>query len=186
MNTHVPEKLKSLFQKGKIFAYPTEAVFGLGCDPLNESAVQRLLDLKSRPVEKGLILVADSYERAIPYIDESQLEPSIRKEVINSWPGFVTWLVPKSNLVPDWICGGSELVALRVSAHPVVSDLCKELESVLVSTSANVTGQEAIKNRSELYQVFGDQVEYINGELGGEEKPSQIRHALTGKIIRGN
>ncbi|WP_268408481.1 Sua5/YciO/YrdC/YwlC family protein [Alteromonas sp. a30] len=183
---HDPEKLKSLFQKGKIFAYPTEAVFGLGCDPLNENAVQRLLDLKSRPVEKGLILVADSFGRASSYIDESQLEPSIKKEVLDSWPGFVTWLVPKSKSVPDWICGNSELVALRVSAHPVVSGLCKSLDSVLVSTSANISGQDAIKNRSELYKVFGDQVEYIDGELGGEEKPSQIRHALTGKIIRGN
>ena len=181
-----PEQLKSLFQKGKIFAYPTEAVFGLGCDPLNEKAVQQLLELKLRPVEKGLILVADSYDRAKDYIDESRLEPTILNDILESWPGFVTWLVPRSAIVPDWISGGSELVAVRVSDHPVVKSLCENLESVLVSTSANVSGQEAIKDRNELQTVFGKKVEYIEGELGGEEKPSMIRHALTGKIIRGN
>ncbi len=185
MNPSHPQELKSLFQKGKIFAYPTEAVFGLGCDPLNEQAVDNLLKLKQRPMEKGLIVVADTYERASPFIDEVLILEHV-EDIKASWPGFITWLVPKSKNVPDWITGGSDLIAIRVSAHPVIQSLCGELESALVSTSANITGQEAIKDQKELEDVFGDQVIYIHGELGGAEKPSLIKNALTGQIVRGN
>lgn len=186
MNLSQSQELKSLFQKGKIFAYPTEAVFGLGCDPLNKEAVAQLLKLKQRPMEKGLIVVADSYERASFFINEEEISQEQLKEIKSSWPGFVTWLVPKSEQVPNWITGGSELIAIRVSGHPVIQSLCKAIDSVLVSTSANITGQEAIKDQQNLRSVFEGKVVYIDGELGGADKPSLIKNALTGQIVRGN
>lgn len=178
--------LKSLFSKGCVFAYPTEAVFGLGCDPLNESALNLLLELKQRPVEKGVILVADCWERVSSFVASDQLSDKQMQEVLATWPGFVTWLLPKSDDAPDWITGGSDLIAIRISAHPIVQSLCASIESALVSTSANITGEEAIKNRHQLEQVFKDKVIYIDGELGGADKPSQIRNALSGQIVRGN
>ncbi|UAA38822.1 Sua5/YciO/YrdC/YwlC family protein [Paraneptunicella aestuarii] len=180
------KQLGALFHQGQVFAYPTEAVFGLGCDPLNEQAVNRLLELKQRPVEKGLILVADTWERVADYVDIQQLSESQLKDVLATWPGFITWLLPRSDKAPEWITGGSPLIAIRVSAHPVVQAICASVQSTLVSTSANLTGQDAIKNRQQLEQVFQDKVVYIDGELGGAEKPSQIRNALDGQIIRGN
>lgn len=180
------EELKPLFQQGEVFAYPTEAVFGLGCDPQNQSAVQTLLQLKQRPIAKGLILVADSWERVTEYIDEEALDEDIKQEVLDSWPGFVTWLLPKSEFAPNWITGGSNLIAIRVSAHPVIQTLCRSVSSPFVSTSANISGTDAIKERQKLEQVFKNKVIYIAGELGGADKPSLIRNALTGQIVRGN
>ena len=179
-------KLKHYFLEGKVFAYPTEAVFGLGCDPMNRQALERILQLKQRPMEKGVILVADCWERVTKFVDVKQISETTLADVKISWPGFITWLMPKSSTTPEWISGDSELIAIRVSAHPVIQQLCKTLNSALVSTSANLSGQSAIKDRAILEQVFAKNVLYITGDLGGELNASEIRHALTGKIIRGN
>ncbi len=179
------KKLTSLFNEGRVFAYPTEAVFGLGCDPQNEAAVMSLLNLKQRPIEKGLILVADSWNRVINYIDEAALNEEIKQSVMDSWPGFVTWLLPKSKTAPLWVTGASDFIAIRVSAHPVIQSLCGSISSPLVSTSANISGTDAIKDKEKLHNVFQDRVIYIDGELGGEDKPSPIRNAQTGQMIRG-
>lgn len=179
-------KLKQYFLEGKVFAYPTEAVFGLGCDPMNRKALERILQLKRRPVEKGVILVADCWERVAKFIDVKQISTETLADVKISWPGFITWLMPKSAKTPDWISGDSKLIAIRVSAHPVIQQLCKTLNSPLVSTSANLSGEQAIKERTILEKVFAKNVLYIAGDLGEELNASEIRDALTGKIIRGN
>lgn len=77
-------------QQGEVIAYPTEGVFGVGCDPDNPHAIKKLLELKQRPVEKGLILIAASYEQLLPYIDESQLTDEQLATVKATWPGPVT------------------------------------------------------------------------------------------------
>lgn len=180
------QSLKRYFEQGNVFAYPTEAVFGLGCDPLNSNALESILRLKNRPVEKGVILVADKWDRVEKFIDVEKIPHEVLQSVKDSWPGFITWLMPKSSMTPEWISGDSDLIAVRVSAHPTIQQLCRTIESAMVSTSANVSGEEAIKQRSVLEQVFSQNVVYIAGELGGEAKPSKICEALTGKVIRGN
>ena len=108
--------------RGGVIAYPTEGVWGLGCEPSDEVAVQRLLDLKHREREKGLILVAGNqlqFDWLLEDLPESQ-----RNRLTLSWPGAVTWLVPHRGRVPEWISGQHDTVALRVSAHPVVRNLC--------------------------------------------------------------
>lgn len=180
------ESLLKSFQEGSVFAYPTEAVFGLGCDPLNPDAMEHILQLKQRPVEKGVILVADEWSRVAKFVDAEKIPAGLLGQVLDSWPGFITWLMPKSAAAPDWICGDSELIAIRISAHPVIRQLCQTLKSPLVSTSANISGEAAIQDITKLEQLFAHNVIYIAGELGGESRPSEIRHALTGRIIRGN
>lgn len=81
-----------LLNKENVIAYPTEAVFGVGCDPDSETAVTRLLALKQRPVDKGLILIAASFEQLKPYIDDSILTAAQRKAVFDCWPGPVTFV----------------------------------------------------------------------------------------------
>lgn len=170
---------------GEVIAYPTEAVFGLGCDPDNEAAVLALLAIKQRPVEKGLILIAANFDQLRPYIDETKISSERLEQIFASWPGHVSWVLPASNHAPSWITGKFTTIAVRVSAHPVVQQLCLAFGKPLVSTSANVAGEPAITDYQQLKCTLGKQVAAIvEGPLGGAKQPSQIRDALTGEIFR--
>lgn len=179
--------LLNAFNEGRLLAYPTEAVFGLGCNPLNKNAVQLLLKVKDRPWQKGLILVANSFEQIAPYIDLSSLSAERVEQIKASWPGPVTWLLPKTKLVPDWISGESECIAVRVSAHAGVRHLCQLFNSPLVSTSANKSGQPPIKEAEEIASVFDESYIVIApGKVGDQVNPSEIRHGVSGEIIRAS
>ena len=168
---------------GGIIAYPTEAIWGLGCDPFNESAVDRLLTLKQRPREKGLILIAgdmDQLEWLLYDLTEAQ-----RSRLELSWPGPNTWLVPHHGRVPPWICGEHDTVAVRVSAHPRVRELCAEVGGPIVSTSANVGGANPARFPFQVWRYFGNGVDYLlPGPLGGATSPSMIRDLNSDTIIR--
>lgn len=171
-------------QAGGVIAYPTEAVWGLGCDPFNEKAVRRILDLKRRPVDKGLILVAADMQQLGELL--APLTDQQRQTLAESWPGPVTWLIPDEHaLYPAWIRGQHASVAIRVSAHPVVQALCVAFGGPLVSTSANAAGEAEIKSRSRIEQQFGSSIDCIvDGELGAETRPSQIRDLESGSVLR--
>lgn len=167
---------------GAVIAYPTEAVWGLGCDPWDEEAVERLLMLKGRSVGKGLILVADNI-RQFDFLFEDFPELWLDR-MASTWPGPNTWLVPHRNQLPQWITGVHETVALRVSDHPLVRDLCSVV-GPLVSTSANPQGRPAARTRIRVEQYFRGQLDLIlGGNLGGRKNPSVIRDLATGNVIR--
>lgn len=168
---------------GEVIAYPTEAVWGLGCDPFNAAAVDRLLELKQRPASKGLILIAASLAQVEPWL--AGLDAAQRAAVEASWPGPVTWVVPVDASMPAWIRGDHDSVAVRVSAHAGVQALCRAWGGVLVSTSANLSGQPAITRRDDILAQFGSALGHVlHGELGGDTKPSEIRDALSGTVLR--
>ena len=178
------DTLKGAFQSGRIIAYPTEAVYGLGCDPANQQAVQALLALKQRPQHKGMILVAGDLSQLTHYVDLQRIPSAMKERIFASWPGPVTWLLPKTHQAPEWITGDSDMVAVRVSAHPLVQAMCESLGSAMVSTSANLSGQPPIMQATQITAQFADQVFLVEGELGGSESPSQIRHGISGAVIR--
>lgn len=172
-------------QQGSVIAYPTEAVYGLGCDPDNEAAVLALLAIKQRPVEKGLILVAANYSQLLPYVDDKAIPLEKRYQIFSSWPGHISWVLPASKTAPKWITGQFNTIAVRVSAHPVVQQLCSAYGKPLVSTSANLSGQPAITDKADLERSLGDKLSAIMpGPLGGATQPSQIRDAISGDIVR--
>ncbi|HVV67589.1 MAG TPA: L-threonylcarbamoyladenylate synthase [Gammaproteobacteria bacterium] len=170
-------------QNGGIIAYPTEAVYGLGCDPLNQEAVLRLLVLKKRPVAKGLILIAATWEQLVPYVEPVSTE--VMAKVLSTWPGPFTWLFPVSPKTPDWIRGEHRTVAVRVTAHPIACALCSHFARPMVSTSANITGQAPARDADSVNKMFAMGVEVIvQGEVGGLLQPTEIRDVVTGKILR--
>jgi tRNA threonylcarbamoyl adenosine modification protein (Sua5/YciO/YrdC/YwlC family) len=172
------------FAAGKVFAYPTEAVFGLGCDPLNEAAVYKILSLKQRPVEKGMILIAKSVEQILPFVEFEKVLPQTQQMIHDSWPGPVTWLLPKSSKTPAFISGDSEMVAVRVTAHPLVREMCEAVNSPIVSTSANPASEEPARSTSEVNTYFGESVLLVDGNLGEQKTPSKIIHSKTLETIR--
>ncbi|AJR07012.1 L-threonylcarbamoyladenylate synthase type 1 TsaC [Photobacterium gaetbulicola] len=174
----------ALQQQG-VIAYPTEAVFGVGCDPDSETAVNRLLALKQRPVEKGLILIAANYEQLAPYVDDSGLSEEQRARIFASWPGPVTWVMPTKPGVPRFLTGQFDTIAVRVTDHPLVQQLCLAFGKPLTSTSANLTGQEPGRTVADVEAQLGSQLSAIlEGETGGRDNPSEIRDAITGNVFR--
>ena len=172
-----------VLHQGGILAYPTESVFGLGCDPLDEAAVMRLLRLKQRDAGKGVILIAHSFDQLRDYtgpIPQDRLA-----EVASHWPGPSTWLLPAASWVPDWLTGRHSTLAMRVTAHPLAAALCRRAGMPLVSTSANLSGRPPARTPLQVRLRCGPQVDMVlHGRTGGLAKPTPIRDALTGKRLR--
>lgn len=168
---------------GGVIAYPTEAVYGLGCDPDNESAVGRILELKSRPASAGLILIADRLERFAPYV--RPITSELRERALSVWPGPVTWLFPRAGGVPDWLAGEHDTIALRVTAHAGCRALCKAFGKPIISTSANPRADEPARSADRVAAYFPDQLcGIVEGALGGGDQPSEIRDLASGRILR--
>ena len=195
-------------KKGQLLAYPTESVWGIGCDPFSQQAVMQLLTIKQRPIEKGMIVVTDSTSRLTELLE--CLTAVERQTMLDSWQADSinttarqahTWVLPiPKNLpitIPSWITGAHDSVAVRVIDHPLVKQLCAQMVSVsnpygfVVSTSCNPSGQPPALSLNEAKRYFLDDhlhlnqsVGYLQGETLGYQLPSQIGDALTGEIIR--
>jgi len=176
-------QVAATLHRGGIVACPTEAVWGLSCDPENERAVQQLLALKKRDPSKGLILIAADIAMFAPYLHG--LEPALVEQLRNSWPAAITWLIPNNHTASPWISGGRNTLALRVTAHPVAAALSRAFGGPLVSTSANPQGLPPAKSLMKVKAYFGNTLDACApGSIGRAAKPSEIRNLLTGEVIR--
>lgn len=181
---HQLTKFKTWYQNGEVFAYPTEAVFGLGCDPLNKEAVYKILELKLRPVEKGMILIASDFAQIENYVEFDSLPESSQQKILESWPGPITWLLPKSSETPRWVSGESDMVAVRITKHPLVRQMCDSVNAPMISTSANPAALDPAKSTEQVIEYFGNTIHIVEGELGQQRAPSKIFHSLTMETIR--
>jgi len=167
---------------GGVIAYPTEAVYGLGCDPLNPVAVLDLLALKGRSPAKGLILIAADYDHLRPYVDE--VAAVAMAAVRASWPGPHTWLLPARPTTPVWLTGDHPTLAVRVTAHPLAAALCR-LTGPLVSTSANPAGRQPARDALTVRRYFGADLDaMVCGAVDRSRGPSTIRDAASGRWLR--
>ncbi len=181
-NLRLRPALDCLLQGG-VIACPTEAVWGLSCDPLDEEATWRLLALKNRPVEKGLILVGSDIEQFTGLLEGTP--EAQRRKLELSWPGPNTWLVPHHERIPPWVHGDHDTVAIRVTDHPLRAALCRAWGGPLVSTSANPAGRRAPVNAFQVMRYFRDRLDYLlPGEVGGAGRPSVIRDLATDRVLR--
>ena len=172
------EKVLRALKQGEIIAYPTEGVWGLGCDPKNNKAILKLLSLKGRSSKKGLILIGAKPEHFYDYVDFDLY----KERLLQKWPGAHTWVVP-SKTQNSLLTGETKNIALRMSSHPKIIQLCNEFNGALVSTSANKEGEPTLLTLGSIKKQFPS-VEPLKGDLGGMTKPSGIQDLLTGRIIR--
>lgn len=171
-----------VLEEGGVIAYPTEGVFGLGCLPGDVDAVARILEMKRRDPEMGLVVIISDPAQLEDWTD---LPPSELK-LDSSDENPVTWIVPATEAVPPWIRGRHTSVAVRQTTHPVARALCAAAGSPIVSTSANVSGRPPVRNALVLRRVFGAKVDYVvPGDCGPAAGPSEIRDIRTGKVLRG-
>jgi L-threonylcarbamoyladenylate synthase len=169
---------------GGVIAYPTEAVFGLGCLPERREAVERVLAIKRRSWRKGVLLIGSELAQLERFVELPRSRR--RAEILASWPGPVTWVLPARPGVPHWISGGRDTVAVRLTDHEVARELCARIGRAIVSTSANVSSRPPIRSVVRLRRELGAAVDYVlAGELGGHAKPTLIKDGCTGNILRG-
>ncbi|HUB91548.1 MAG TPA: Sua5/YciO/YrdC/YwlC family protein [Dyella sp.] len=174
-----------LLRDGGVIAYPTEAVFGLGCDPHHRAAFERIFALKQRPATQGVLLIAADFAQVTHYVDMAKVPQGVLAQVHASWPGPFTWVFPRSAEVPDWVAGDHEGIALRVTAHGPAAALCHAFGGALVSTSANPHGRPPARDVATVTAYFGERLDgIVDAPLGGASQPTTIRDALTGAIIR--
>lgn len=171
-----------LLRSGAVIAYPTEAVYGLGCDPLNRDAVLRLLAIKRRPIDKGVILIASRIEQLTPYIETPS--PEIRGQLDETWPGPVTWLLPCRYGTPAWLRGRHDTIAVRVTAHRLAAAICDAFGGAIVSTSANASGHPPARNALQARLRCPGVDHVVNGQTGGRRRPSEIRDARSTEVVR--
>ncbi|NII55374.1 Sua5/YciO/YrdC/YwlC family protein [Luteibacter sp. SG786] len=175
----------AILRDGGVLAYPTEAVFGLGCDPHDRTAFERIFALKGRPATQGVLLIASDFAQVEPYIDLAQVPSGVLAQVRASWPGPNTWVFPRSAEVPDWVAGAHAGIALRVTAHEPAAALCRAFGRPMVSTSANPHGEPPARDLATLERYFGNRLDgALDAPLGGLDRPTVIRDALSGAMIR--
>jgi L-threonylcarbamoyladenylate synthase len=172
-----------VIRKGGIVAYPTESVYGLGCDPRQLATIHRLLEIKQRAIEKGFILIAADVAQLQPYL--GPVDAGVMQKVLATWPGPVTWLLPAADNVSPGVRGTHKAIAVRVTAHPIAAVLCRAADTALISTSANAEGHAPLCDAAAVAAMFGSAIDYVlAGDVGGATKPTEIRDALTDAIVR--
>jgi L-threonylcarbamoyladenylate synthase len=181
--TSKPEELVDIILQGGIIAYPTEAVFGLGCLANNEASLQRLLSLKKRSADKGLILIASQIEQLAPYIQP--LKPEQIEKILKVHDNATTWLVPATLTTSPLLTGKHQTLAVRITSHPPIRQLCQQLDQPLVSTSANLSHQPAALTTQKVKEYFQEDIDGIlDAPIGFQPTPSMIIDLKTGRIIR--
>ena len=168
-----------IIKNGGVVIYPTEGIYGIGCDPYNKHSVEKIFHIKGRDYDKRFILISSQAEFLTDIIDIDIAQDERLKS-----KDFVTWIVPAKNSCPSWLKSDAG-VAVRITQHPVVNDLCNKLGSPIISTSANYANQEYINDISIIEKLFNGKVSCIvNGKLGNKKKPSTVRDIISNEVLR--
>ena len=171
-----------IIRSGGVVAYPTESCYGLGCDPRQHKAIRRLLRIKRRRWQQGLIIISARLQQLLRYVE---FDPSQSKRITTVWPGPVTWLMPVRPRVSRWLTGENPAIGERVTAHRGAAALCNHARTALVPTSANRHSRPPARSAGAVYREFGNEVDFIlAGNLGGHLNPSEIRDAATNQVLR--
>jgi L-threonylcarbamoyladenylate synthase len=170
-----------IIRQGGVLAYPTDTIYGLGCDPLNRGAVERINLIKNRPLSKHFILLAGSIEQLEPLLDIDDRQ----KKTIQQTTKPTSWIVKASRNTPAWLTDSEHQLTVRISQHPLVQRLCLLLGHAIISTSANPSGRHPAKNSIQIHQYFHSSVDKI---LASHKKlvarPSTIIRLRDNCIIR--
>lgn len=175
------ETAKQVLDSDGVICYPTEGVWGLGCHPQSQRGFEKLLQIKSRDINKGVILIAATITQLSPYVTIAE---TLKPQLLELWPGFITCVLPKSADCPSYLSGRFDTIAARVSAYSVICDLCYRVGSALISTSANRSGESPVRSLAEAKQTFNNNVDYyVDAKLGGEQKSSKIIQFVDNQMI---
>ena len=170
-------------KKGGIIAHATEGVFGLSCDAESQEAVQNLIELKERSQNKGLIITSGDLSHLIKYFHGASM--NYLEESLKMWKEEpTTVLIPKNEHAHKWLTGEHLTIALRLSSHKTIKEVTSHFDSAIVSTSANLSGEDTAKSLEDVDRIFSDKVLLVKGRLGGLSKPTRMFNFLTREFVR--
>jgi len=162
-----------IVKNGGVIAYPTDTIYGLGCDPFDPDAIEKINRIKQRPLNKHFILLAGDVKqlRRLIQINTDQ-EKTLTQNTLPT-----SWIVKASEDAPSWLTDSSGNLTIRISNDDNVQRLCRALGHAIISTSANISGKSPAKNSFALHKYFHHKVDKI---LLANKKPS----AKASRIIR--
>ena len=166
-------RLRIYLKRGGIIAYPTESCYGLGGLPTHTGAIRRIIRLKKRPQNKGLIVIGNELQQLQPLL--CRLPDDTQQQLQNIWPAPKTFVLSCRTKVHPMLRGARRRqLATRVSDHLLARQICREAKSALISTSCNRAKQKPCRNSKEARKRFGKQVWILGGQVGKRKNPSEI------------
>lgn len=168
------KKIADLLRKGETILYPTDTVWGLGCDAANEEALQKIYRIKQRNEKKSMILLLDSAERLPMYVENI---PLIAWDLLSSVSRPTTFIYPKAKNLPAKLVHDDGTIAIRITTHDFCRKLIRELGHPIVSTSANVAGEPTPQTFANISQHIKDNIDYIvpqEYDTSVDYKPSRL------------
>jgi L-threonylcarbamoyladenylate synthase len=177
----VSSEAAAVIRAGGIVALPTETSYGLAVDPLNGEALQRLFNLKQRPSSKPVLVLIERIGN-LPLL--ASHTPAIYEPLIKQlWPGPLTLIFPAVPVLPHFLTAGTGTVGIRISSHPLATRICRQLDSAITATSANISGYPAARSVKEVDEIFGTQIDLvIDGGRLDSMAPSTIVNQTDGKL----
>ena len=177
------KKCVEVMRKGGVILYPTDTVWGIGCDATNPEAVKRVYEIKKRQDSKALLLLVDSADRLARYVGDV---PAVAWDLIELTTKPLTIIYDGArNLAPNLIAEDGS-VGIRVTSELFSKELCYRFQKAVVSTSANVSGEPTPNNYSEISQEIIDAVDYVVNykqlELGKAKSSSIIKLTKNGTV----
>ena len=174
------EKIVDVINSGGLVISPTDTIYGIMGDALNENVIRRVFVVKHRPLNKPLLLLMDSFEMVEEYTEElSEMERELMQRY---WPGLVTFIVKKNDKVSDLITSSKDTVGIRIPDNEDLRKIIKLLGRPVVSTSANITGTSVITNIKLLEKDLVDCIDYIEDGGDIDEVSSCIINVCDNKI----
>lgn len=152
------EKAAEVLKAGGVIAYPTDTIYGLGCDLYNKKAIQRIYQIKRRDPKKPFSFICSDLKHISEYAQVTNLAYRIMKRYL---PGPYTFILPGTKLVPRIMLTKRKTVGIRVPDHPICLALVKALGNPIISTSANLSGEEALTDPREIEETLGSQIDLI-------------------------
>jgi tRNA threonylcarbamoyl adenosine modification protein (Sua5/YciO/YrdC/YwlC family) len=174
-----PFDASEIIKNGGNAIYPTEGIYGIGCDPFNESSVENIFKVKGRDLTKNFIILTSNINYLKRIIDNNLFE---NKALVDG--SFTTWVVATNKDCPPWLTTNKS-IAIRITNHPVVDELCVNLGGPIISTSANCSNQKYINDITTIENIFDGKIDCIvKGQLGNKKRSSIIKNILTNEILR--
>jgi L-threonylcarbamoyladenylate synthase len=173
-------KAAECLRQGGLLAFPTETYYGLGVDPFNSTALQRLFAVKQRPAAKPVLVLVEN-QTQVPLL-AAQVPDALQELMNRFWPGPLTVVCPARPDLPDLLTGGTGTVGIRQSPEPTAARLLAAFGGPVTATSANCSGQPAAVTAAEVTRIFGSQIDLI---IDGGRTPGGTGSTLIGCDAQG-
>lgn len=174
----------SILQQGGVILYPTDTIWGLGCDATNEKAVQRIFEIKKRMDTKAMLVLLDSAAKIQTYISEM---PEIAWDLIELSEKPITIIYPQAKNLASNLVGEDKSIGIRITHELFSKSLCERFRKPIVSTSANISGEKSPLNFSDISDEIISKVDYVvkyKQEEICNNTPSSIVKIDPGNVIK--